>query len=74
MQVLILPCANVIKCILHGLDTKNTLLNSFSGHHIASNTDHDFQWMYDLPNPKKYMYSHLYVITNYLSTKYVIKN
>jgi len=74
MQVLILPCENVTKCILHCLDTKNKLLSSFGGHHIASNIDHDFQYMYDLPNPKQYMDSHLYVITNYLSTKYVILN
>lgn len=72
-RFLVLTCANVIKWIFPHLDTKSMTLNNFSGQQLASYLAHDILLMYHLPKLEAYMDSYFYEVTNYLSTKDVIK-
>ena len=73
-RYLVLPCVDVIKWILQGLDTKSMALNNFSGQQLASYQPHEIHLIHNLPKPEEHLDSRLYVSWSYLNAKEVNKS
>lgn len=70
---LFFPCADIISWTLSHMDNKTMILSNSNGKRLAYFMEPNYQLMYHFLMLESLMDYHFYAITNYLSTKDIVK-